>query len=69
MLHCKLTKTCDKDLKFVANMLIQNKIVNSLKIEWDDNLAIQYYWGRGEDGDEILVYEKRIILKKGNLKN
>jgi len=39
MIHCKLTKTCDKDLKFVANMLIQNKIVNSLKIEWDDNLA------------------------------
>ena len=69
MIHCKLTKTCDKDLKFVANMLIQNKIVNSLKIEWDDNLATQYYWGRGEDGDEILVYEKRIILKKGNLKN
>ena len=68
MIHCKLTKTCDKDLKFVANMLIQNKIIQ-LKIEWDDNLATQYYWGRGEYEDEILVYEKRIILKKGNLKN
>ena len=31
MIHCKLTKTYDKDLKYVANMLIQNKIIQ-LKI-------------------------------------
>ena len=50
-------------------MLIQNKIINSLRIEWSENLTTHYYWGRGEGGEKILVYEKRIILKKGNLKN
>ena len=69
MIQRKFTKTCDKNLKFVSNMLIQNKIINSLRIEWDENLRTHYYWGRGEGGEKILVYEKRIILKKGNLKN
>ena len=68
MIHFKLTKTCDKNFNFLVNMLMLSKIVNSWNIEWDENLAT-YYWVRCENSDEILVCEKRIILKKSNPKN
>ena len=59
MIHCKLTKTCDKNLKFVANMLIQNKII-LLRIEWDENLATHYI-GAEVKMVKILVYENELF--------